>query len=326
MSASFFRAKDKHGFVSIFIVLDNGECGKSFAEPDAVGENAAVVHFELIDAREHGIALKIEEHRPNCALLETGCFVRQNIFGNVDEKFVEDVEERHEIYQRRRIFFVNAREIFDDGLGNISQSITIIPQRFKDLKIRFRFRIAETTDDVGQTISALAAQTYARKTVQRLVNNSVVGRFDKHEGIDIFVGDVRFEFCTSSEPSDAIASDGALSHFVAQFELELRAVETSLAFQFRYDKFALNFIVKFFDKSRSGEHKSKLLGGLELFLQRVVGVKRKTWSGNGNFTSLANDFLQIVADGLIQIIKNNRIHFIQSLAEKCLHVVCNRRI
>ena len=194
------------------------------------------------------------------------------------------------------------------------------------MKIRFRFRIAETTDDVGQTISALAAQTYARKTVQRLVNNSVVGRFDKQEGIDIFVGDVRFEFCTSSEPSDAISSNGALSHFVAQFELEFRAVETSLAFQFRYDKLALNFIVKFFDKSRSGENKSKLFDGLELFFQRVVGVKRKTWSGNGNFTSLANDFLQIVADGLIQIIKNNRIHFIQSLAEKCLHVVCNRRI
>ena len=73
----FFGAEDEDIFVARFVILHNGQGGESFAEADRVGEDAAVVFFELIDDGEGGIALEMIEHVPDFAFFESGILVGQ---------------------------------------------------------------------------------------------------------------------------------------------------------------------------------------------------------------------------------------------------------
>ena len=86
-----FGTQHQHGFVSVLVVLDHRKRGKCFAETHAVRQNAAVVFFQLVDDRKHRITLKVVQHPPNLAFLETVCLIRQFIFGDVVQKLVEDI-------------------------------------------------------------------------------------------------------------------------------------------------------------------------------------------------------------------------------------------
>lgn len=307
-----FRAEHEHGLVSIFVVLYDGERGKSFAEPDAVGENATVELLELIDDREDGVALKIVEHRPNLAVFETGRLVGQNVFGNVVEKFVEDVVERHKINQGGRIFGADGREIFDDGFGDVFEILIVIPQRVERSEENIGRGRLDSIDEIIHVIAALAAEIDAGKTVQRRVGNSIGFGLDEGKADHKFVGDVGFEGCASTDPLDAISSDGALGQFVAKFKLKFRAVETPLAIEFRDIKFALRLIVKRLDEGRRRKNKSEVGGAVELFFECVVSVNRKARGGDGNFTAASKKFFHVVADGTRHVVEHDRNHEIIS--------------
>ncbi len=74
-----FGAKNKNIFVAIFIVFNNGKCGKSFTKSYAVCKNAAIIFLQFVDDGKGCILLKVIQHTPNFAFFESGCFVRKYI-------------------------------------------------------------------------------------------------------------------------------------------------------------------------------------------------------------------------------------------------------
>ena len=92
-----FRAQYKNRLVAVFIVFYYRKGGEGLAQADAIGQDAAVVFFELVDDCKHRITLEIIQHAPNLALFEPGRFVRQYIFGNVLEEFAKHIIESNEV-------------------------------------------------------------------------------------------------------------------------------------------------------------------------------------------------------------------------------------
>ena len=91
------RAEHQDGLVAQFVILDHGQRGEGFAEADAVGEDAAVVGFQLVDQAGRGIALEVEQLLPDQAVQIAGAVVGQNILVHVFEEFLEDVVEHQEV-------------------------------------------------------------------------------------------------------------------------------------------------------------------------------------------------------------------------------------
>ena len=58
-------AEHQHGVVAQLVVLDDGQGGEGLAQADAVGQDAAVVGFQLVDDAGGGIALEVEELLPD---------------------------------------------------------------------------------------------------------------------------------------------------------------------------------------------------------------------------------------------------------------------
>ena len=44
----FLGAKHKNGLVAVFVVFNNGKCGKGFTKTDAIRKNTAVVFFKFV--------------------------------------------------------------------------------------------------------------------------------------------------------------------------------------------------------------------------------------------------------------------------------------
>ena len=44
----FLGAKHKNGLVAVFVVFNNGKCGKGFTKTDAVRKDTAVVFFKFV--------------------------------------------------------------------------------------------------------------------------------------------------------------------------------------------------------------------------------------------------------------------------------------
>ena len=44
----FLGAEHKDGLVSVFVVFNNGKCGKGFTKTDAIRKNTAVVFFKFV--------------------------------------------------------------------------------------------------------------------------------------------------------------------------------------------------------------------------------------------------------------------------------------
>ena len=53
--------KNKHRPIPQLVIFHNGQSGKCFTKPHAVGQDAAAVGFELVDDAGGGITLKVEE-------------------------------------------------------------------------------------------------------------------------------------------------------------------------------------------------------------------------------------------------------------------------
>ena len=70
------RAQNKHVAVAGLEVLDHGQCGERLAQTDRIGQDAAVVCFELVDDCESRVLLEVVQLVPDQAFTETGAFLR----------------------------------------------------------------------------------------------------------------------------------------------------------------------------------------------------------------------------------------------------------
>ena len=73
------RTKNKHGLVSILIVLNDCQSSKGFTKTYAIRKNAAVELLKLVDNGKNCISLEVIKHTPNLAFLESGRLIRKNV-------------------------------------------------------------------------------------------------------------------------------------------------------------------------------------------------------------------------------------------------------
>ena len=72
-----FRTENKHGFVAVLVILDDGKRSEGFTKTYAICQNAAVEFLKLADDSKNSIPLEVIEHSPDFAFLKACRFVRQ---------------------------------------------------------------------------------------------------------------------------------------------------------------------------------------------------------------------------------------------------------
>ena len=120
-------AEHKNGLVAVFVVFNNCKCGKGFTKTNAVRKDAAVIFFKFIYDGKGSVLLEVIEHPPNLAFLEASRFVGQNIFGHILQKLIEDVIERHEVDEIRRILVIRGGDAVNNLVSNDLKHLAVIP-------------------------------------------------------------------------------------------------------------------------------------------------------------------------------------------------------
>ena len=131
----FFGTEDEDIFVARFIILHDGQGGECFAEADRIGEDAAIVLFEIIDDGEGCVALEMIEHVPDFAFFKAGALVGQRVLRYILQKLMEDVVKRGEIDELWRVFVIDCGNTFDELIGDILKARLIVPMRFELIEL-----------------------------------------------------------------------------------------------------------------------------------------------------------------------------------------------
>ena len=228
-----FRAEDEDGFVPQLVVFDDREGGEGFSEADAVGEDAAVVGFELVDDSDRGVALEIEELLPDDGFLVAGAVVRHQVLGDFLEELREEVVEHHEVEALGRILRINGGDVVADLGGDVLELFPVVPDLVEEPQVAIGHRGAgELVDDVREGAALLVAEVDGSEALEREVNGGLRGGgLDAGHLLHQGFGGVRAEAGLAADPVGAFAGDGALGELVAELDLEFGAVEAALAFE-----------------------------------------------------------------------------------------------
>ena len=81
-----------------------------------------------------------------------------------------------------------------------------------------------------------------------------------------------------------------MGKLVAQFDPELRAVQTALAVQAGDVELPLGLGGLFLDEGGRGKQEANLLHAIQLLLQLLVGVDGKAGGGDGELAALMDSF------------------------------------
>ena len=112
-------AEHQDGAVAQLVILDDGQRREGLAQADAVGQDAAVVGFQLVDDAGGGIALEVEELLPNEAVLVAGQVVGQDVFVDVVEELAEDVVEHQEVDALGRVLLIDGGDVIAEAFGHV---------------------------------------------------------------------------------------------------------------------------------------------------------------------------------------------------------------
>ena len=311
-----FRAEHQHGLVAALIVLDHRKGCEGFSESHAISQDTAVVSLKLIDDRKHRVALKVIEQAPDFTLLKSGRLVRQHVLGNIVQKFMKHVVERHKIDELRRILLIDGADSLNDRLGHILHSAPIVPKRLKvpdnrlgDFGLLSHF-LFDAKDILNKTVPALCSQIDGGKFLKRGINRCGKRGLYRHRAVKSSISCICFEFRLFPNPRRALSCNAALREFVPEFNLEFRPIETGLSRKLRNIKF-LSLLLSvsqtfraIFHKTRRGVEKAEFFDAFQFFLQGLIGIDGKAGSRNRNLASLAYGILQIIQKLFCRIIQN----------------------
>ena len=167
----FFRAEDEDGFITQLVVFDDGEGGEGFAEAHAVGEDAAIVGFQLVDDAGGGIALEVEQLLPNQCFEVARAVVGQHVFVQVFQELVEDVVEHQKVDALGRIFLVARCNVLAYQAGYVFELVGVGPNLIEQTQEHASVSgLVKLVDDVGYRIAVLVAQIDGCEAMQRHVN------------------------------------------------------------------------------------------------------------------------------------------------------------
>ena len=273
----------QHRAIAQLVVLDDGQRREGFAQAHAIGQDAAVVGFQLVDDAGGGIALEVEQLLPHQGVQVAGAVVGQHVFGEVFQELVEDVVEHQEVDALGRILLVHRRNVLAHQAGHVFELVGISPNLVKQAQKNAGIGgLVELVDDIGDGIAALVAQIHSGKAVQRHVNGigrccgSGLHRCKLLHGCATAVGP---ELGLAAHPVGTFAGDGTLGQFVFELHLEFGAVEAALCIGFGDVEFTPLF---FGDvghlvghERRRREYELKRLDRFQLAFQGLVGVNGK---------------------------------------------------
>ena len=207
-----FGAEHQDRFVAVLVILDHSQCCKSFAEANAVSQNATVVFFQFVDDGEGRIFLEVVQHIPDFAVLKAGGFVGQDILGNIVQKFTENVVQREKVDELRGVFPVGGGDAFEDLIGHILQAGIVAPQFVKQSKILPAvFGCLGAGDEVIDIVAALTAEVYGGKAA-----DGHVGAFiHRDKAGHLLRRCVGLEGDLAANPVGAFAGDGFQGQFIA---------------------------------------------------------------------------------------------------------------
>ena len=297
------RAQDEHVLVPALVVFDDCKRGEGLAESDAVGKDAAVILFELVDDAKRRVLLEVEELVPDDAVLKAGRLVGEDVLGDVLQKLAEDVVERHVVDDLRGVLLIDRGDHVYDLTGDVLELFLVVPHLIEGLQELGAFWGFDAHDDVRHVVAPLAAEVDRGEAVHGTVGVGLVAVGDEHEVVHGVPGGVRPELRLAAHPLGAFPRDGLLFELVAQAHLELRAVQALLALEPGNVELAAFLRRLLRDEGRRREEEAQLLAGLQLLLELLKGVDGKACGGDGHFAAGADRLLQVVFDDVCGVVE-----------------------
>ena len=120
------RTQYQYVLVELLVVLNDGERFECLAQADAVGDDAAVILFQLTNRPDNGVLLKIVELTPDHRLEKTGIFTWIVILV-LQEEPPKDVVQGQEIDELRSVLCVESLHLVSNLLSDITGLCIIGP-------------------------------------------------------------------------------------------------------------------------------------------------------------------------------------------------------
>ena len=287
-------AKHQHILVTIFVILDHRKRRESLAKTHAIGENATVVFFQFVDDGKGCIFLEIVKLFPNGTFLETRRRIRQNIFADVVQEFMENIVERYKVNEVRRIFLIDGSDAIHDRLGHFFKLRFIKPTFVELVDVIVRKRGRNPHAKIGNVVAFFYTKAHRRKLVERRIKRVVIGLLYMHKRLIVQVGYVRPEFYLLTNPLGALHRNCFLVQLVAQLQFKFTTEQCVLAGRLfrikrlfpqvvRNIKFA-TFLGRLLFHERLGrKNKPQGINLPKFILQGLERIKRKTGRSNRKF-------------------------------------------
>ena len=155
-------------------------------------------------------------------------------------------------------------------------------------------------------VAALATEINCRKSI-----DGHIGAFiDRHKTHHLLLRDVRFENHLASNPVCTLFRDCFLRQLITELYLKLRTVKTAFSGNARNIELELSLGSLLSHKGGGGEDKTQFVNAIKLFFEFLIRIDREAGSSNRHLTAFVNTRLQIVFDGLVNVVYN--LHSITS--------------
>jgi hypothetical protein len=308
------RAEHQDGLVAQLVILDHRQRGEGFAKANAVGEDAAVIGFQLVDQASGGIALEVEQLLPDQAVQIAGAVVGENILVHVFEEFLEYVVEHQEVDALWRILLIDRGNVLAQARGHVFQFVRIIPYLLEQAEEHAGMgRLVEAGDDVRERIAFLVAQIDGGKALQRHVDG-VAGRGpNPGKGLHRRLTTVGAEDGLATYPVGALPRDCFLGELVLQLDLELAAGEAALALGLGDMELALLLLHRVArlvgHEGRRGEDELQGLDVLQFLLQRHIGVDREARGRNLQLRARLEGAFEVFTQQAVDVVDQAHLSF-----------------
>ena len=303
----FLGAQHQHRTVAQFVIFHNGQSRECFTKPHAVGQDAAVVGFQLVDNAYGGITLKVEKLVPDQRILITRAVVGKDVFVDIVEEIAEDVVEHQEVDSLWRIFLIDRRDMITDCGGYIFKFCWIIPDLVKELKVcRCKGRLVYPVDDVGNGITLLISQIHSGEAMQRHICRFQRRPLNAGKLLHRGFGLVGAESGFAAHPFGTLAGNSTLGELIAKLDFKFGAVEAAFPVGLgnkELSTFLSEFVGDFVgNKGRCGEDEFQRIYLCKLRLEGFIGIDRKARCCDFQFVLRVDGGLQIVTQQRIDIV------------------------
>ena len=216
--------------------------------------------------------------------------------------------QRHEVDEFRGILVIYCSDVLQNNIGNVLKLLLILPQIFKKLHISRRHRCLQTIHHIVTVVSSVAADIYHGKFIQRRIRNLLISVGHGHKTAHLLFRRIRFEDRLPPDPVRTFFGNRLLGHLIPKLHLEFGAVEAVLPVQSRNIEFSflLRGLLRY--ESRGCKNKPEFVYRFQLLLQFLIGIHRKTGSGNRYLTALADRRYHIISHNLCDVIEDFHFH------------------